>query len=127
MKPEEILNQLTITLLQLQLDVKLAHWKTRIYAKHIALGDYYDFLSDKMDHIIEVTMGQLNDRINLSNINLVSKNENIEIVDITEHINKLKPIYETLSKMDFTFQSIVNILDEIIGESLKVKYLLSQK
>ena len=35
----------------------LAHWNTRSYAEHVALGDFYDELIDKVDTIVEAYQG----------------------------------------------------------------------
>lgn len=36
----------------------LAHWATKSYAEHVALGDFYDALIDKLDAIVEAHQGQ---------------------------------------------------------------------
>lgn len=36
----------------------LAHWSTNSYAAHMALGDFYDALVDKIDGIVEAYQGQ---------------------------------------------------------------------
>lgn len=36
----------------------LAHWATKSYAEHVALGDLYDGLIDKIDGIVEAYQGQ---------------------------------------------------------------------
>lgn len=33
------------------------HWATRVYARHMALGDFYDGVVDKLDAIIEAHQG----------------------------------------------------------------------
>lgn len=35
----------------------LAHWNTRSYAEHVALGEFYDELIDKVDTVIEAYQG----------------------------------------------------------------------
>lgn len=35
----------------------LAHWKTKSFAKHMALGDLYDALPDEIDGIVEAYQG----------------------------------------------------------------------
>lgn len=37
----------------------LAHWKTKSYSAHVALGDYYDNLIDTLDKYIEAHQGAL--------------------------------------------------------------------
>lgn len=35
----------------------LAHWRTKSYAQHMALGDFYDSVIDKLDGIVETMQG----------------------------------------------------------------------
>lgn len=35
----------------------LAHWKTRSYAEHVALGEYYDGVIDLIDKLVEAYQG----------------------------------------------------------------------
>ena len=35
----------------------LAHWATRSYSEHVALGEFYDGLLDKVDTIVEAYQG----------------------------------------------------------------------
>lgn len=35
----------------------LAHWKTKSYAQHVALGDFYDGVIDKVDGLVEMCQG----------------------------------------------------------------------
>lgn len=36
----------------------LAHWKTKSYAQHVALGDFYDALIGQVDALVEAYQGQ---------------------------------------------------------------------
>lgn len=35
----------------------LAHWNTRSYSEHVALGSFYDDLIDKLDTVVEAYQG----------------------------------------------------------------------
>lgn len=35
----------------------LAHWRTKSFAQHMALGDFYDGVIDKIDGIVEAIQG----------------------------------------------------------------------
>lgn len=35
----------------------LAHWSTRLYAQHMALGDFYDDIIEQTDKIVETYQG----------------------------------------------------------------------
>jgi hypothetical protein len=45
-------------LLQLQAQTQLWHWQTDHYAAHMALGGYYEAMSDLTDRFVEVTKGK---------------------------------------------------------------------
>lgn len=36
----------------------LAHWKTKSYSQHMALGDFYDSIIDQVDALVEAYQGQ---------------------------------------------------------------------
>jgi hypothetical protein len=42
----------------MQLNIKLYHWQTRVYARHKATDDLLSGLSDLIDQFIEVYMGR---------------------------------------------------------------------
>ena len=35
----------------------LAHWRTKSYAEHVALGDFYDSVVDLIDNLVECYQG----------------------------------------------------------------------
>lgn len=37
---------------------QLAHWKTKSYSQHMALGDFYDSIIDQLDALVEAYQGQ---------------------------------------------------------------------
>lgn len=46
------------TLLHSSTNAHFAHWSTDSYAKHIALGDYYDEIIGLVDSFVEAYMGK---------------------------------------------------------------------
>jgi hypothetical protein len=50
--------ELTLKLLQIQLQFKFLHWQTFGDAKHKAYGDIYDSLGDIIDKFVEAMMGK---------------------------------------------------------------------
>ena len=64
-------------LLKIQLEIKLYHWRTKSYSRHVASGDLYDSLNKDIDTFVEIYQGKFN-TINFSqinNINLSSYND----------------------------------------------------
>jgi hypothetical protein len=50
--------ELTLKLVQIQLQFKFLHWQTFGDAKHKAYGDIYDSLGDNIDKFVEIMMGK---------------------------------------------------------------------
>lgn len=38
-----------------------AHWKTKSFAQHVALGEFYEAVTGIIDEIVEVAIGQTNE------------------------------------------------------------------
>jgi hypothetical protein len=51
--------ELTLKLVQIQLQFKFLHWQTFGDAKHKAYGDIYDSLGDIIDKFVEAMMGNM--------------------------------------------------------------------
>jgi hypothetical protein len=51
------MNDLILVLLHTVTNTHILHWQTRSYAEHVALGDFYDGLSDLTDKLMEACMG----------------------------------------------------------------------
>ena len=52
------IEQYIIDLMQVQCQVKVFHWQTKIYAKHIALDRLFDSIIDNIDEFTETAMGK---------------------------------------------------------------------
>jgi len=117
-------------LLAIQDQVKIFHWQTDSYASHMALGDYYDALSPLIDQFVEEYQGQFG-RVPIkanpgqSNIIGLSDIETGKVEVFVENIHKwfVQLRRNVEGKSDTT--NLQNILDEIIGETSKLKYLLT--
>lgn len=115
-------------LLKIQLEIKLYHWRTKSYARHIASGDLYDSLNKDIDLFIEIYQGKFN-AINfsqISNINVSSYNDKTIIMLLEEFKNFL--LYELnifLEKNDMLNCDLKNLRDEILGKVNKTLYLFT--
>jgi len=67
----------SIIFLQFKNQVKLYHWKTDLYARHVASGDLEEKISELIDRFIEVLQGSRNKRLEID----VSTNINISLPD----------------------------------------------
>jgi len=105
--------------------LKVLHWQTKAYGKHVAYGGAYDALDDLIDRFTEVYMGKYGriviekeDEINLVNIGEMDQDEFLEVIcDFLLSMNE---------KLDETKDSdLLNIRDEMLAEVNKLKYLLT--
>jgi hypothetical protein len=94
------------------------HWKTKSFAKHSALGEFYDALPGKIDMIVEMYQGAFG--LIEPKSGSASKIENIvqHIADEADWIDKNR------SKIAEEVCAIENALDELCGLYLTTFYKL---
>lgn len=108
---QEILNQ-----------AQVLHWQTHSFARHQALGGFYEGMSDLLDSYVESAMGNIGrptvgDTIMVKNID-----EYDPVVFIEDVIVFLK---ELKDEVPTDFSDLQNILDEMVALANKTKYLFS--
>ena len=97
----------------------LAHWKTKSYAEHQALGEFYDSLIDLLDKLVEACQGS---KGIIGHVDLSCKDESVEIVKcLTEDANWIS---KNRSKVAHSVPALENILDEIVALYLTTIYKL---
>jgi hypothetical protein len=97
----------------------LAHWKTKSYAEHQALGSFYDELIDLLDKLVEACQGS---KGIIGHVDLSCKDESVEIVKcLTEEANWIS---KNRSKVAHSVPALENILDEIVALYLTTIYKL---
>lgn len=96
----------------------LSHWKTPSYAEHIALGDFYEDIIEKLDNFIECHQGNsdLIDKVQLS-----SKPCSDILKCLEEDCQWIEKNYKALSDGVTPLQ---NLLDELMGVYIKAIYKL---
>jgi hypothetical protein len=105
--------------------LKVLHWQTKSYAKHVAYGGTYDALDGLIDSFTEIYMGKYgrviieqDDAINLVNIGEMDQDEFLGV--ICEFLLSMD------DKLDRTKDTdLLNIRDEMLAEINKLKYLLT--
>jgi len=110
---ENTIKQLVIT----QLAVRFAHWSSKSYAEHTALGELYDSLSGYIDDLVETYQGkykllefrELSYKAPSGDICAVCKNM---VANIVEFQNGLQDTY------------LSNQLDEVVKTIYKTIYKL---
>lgn len=112
-------------LLGLQNQLKIDHWQTKGYARHIAFGDAYEALDGLIDGFVESAMGKYGRFV------LANDEKTIELVNLSEMNPKdmintsIKALEEMSSQIDEKDTDLLNIRDEMIATLSKLLYLLT--
>jgi Family of unknown function (DUF5856) len=119
--------ELTLKLVQIQLQFKFLHWQTYGDAKHKAYGKIYDAMLDTIDKFVEAMMGKYG-RIEFeSEFSLMFQDiKAISVQNFMDGItdflismtDKLDPINDT---------DLLNIRDEILADINQTKFRLTLK
>jgi hypothetical protein len=100
-----------------QQQMRILHWQTKKYARHMAYGSIYDTLDDLIDTFTETCMGKYG-RVELQNMSDLSVNGYIS--DFIEFLKGLNEDFDSSKDSD-----VLNVRDEIMGECNKLRYLLT--
>lgn len=93
----------------------LAHWKTKSYAQHKALGGYYEKLINTLDDYVEAHQGAFG---------IIGKVEG-ESKDITQLIrDEVLWLTEHREHIARNVPALENILDELVGLHMQTLYKL---
>ena len=122
-----MMNEVILNLLAMENQMRIFHWQTMSYAEHKAFGKIYENLADLIDNFVEVCMAKHGrpDFGGEFNIPLIDYNS----VDVDQYINSM---IEFLISLDNVYQEpldsdILNIRDEMLAETNRLKYLLTLK
>lgn len=97
----------------------LAHWKTKSFAEHKALGSFYEKLIEKLDELVEVCQGS---KGIIGHVDLSSKDDSMDVIKaITDDANWIS---KNRSKIAHGVPAIENILDELVALHLSALYKL---
>ncbi len=111
--------------LQLRNQIKLYHWQTRIYARHIATDKILEELDGTIDSFVEVYLGKY------GRTKLTGKNASFTLHNLTEAgavrllQSSVKYLQGTLTKSLHQERDtdLLNLRDEIIGQLHQLLYL----
>ncbi len=115
--------------LQLRDQIKLYHWQTRVYARHIATDKILENLEKAIDSYVEVYFGKY------GRVKLTGKNAQIVLQNITDAgavrviTSAIKYLQGPLTKSLKSVQDsdLINIKDEIIADLNQLLYLFTLK
>ena len=96
----------------------IAHWKTKSYAEHVALGDFYDETIEILDKLVECYQG------NFGIFGDISQDELHHDGCIKCLSDQVAWIAKNRSKIAKNVASLENIVDELTGLYLKTLYKL---
>lgn len=119
--------EITLKLVQIQLQFKFLHWQTFGDAKHKAYGEIYDSMGENIDRLVESMMGkygriQFDSEFSIMFQDISSLSVQNFMDGITEFLvgmtEQLDPKYDS---------DLLNIRDEILGDINQTKYRLTLK
>lgn len=114
-------------LIQVQEQVRVLHWQTKIYSRHKAYGSFYNDLGEMIDELVEIYQGKYNrisfqqqtfDLIDIDNVKLS------DMLDFT-----IETLYTELPSLidQQRDTDILNLRDSIVGLLNRFKYILTLK
>jgi hypothetical protein len=117
-----------VTLVQIQLQFKILHWQTFSEARHVAYGNIYDNLGEKIDEFVEIMMGKYG-RFELPDGGATIQIFNIKSLEINSFLDVTSEfLIEMADQLDSRRDTdLLNIRDEVLGSVNKLRYLLTQK
>jgi len=101
---------------------QIAHWKTKKYAEHKTLNDFYDQLLELIDGFVEQYQGSYNKRMDIERNSDTSRQSSIrkELEYQAEWIEMYR--YQICEKEETALQ---NTIDEVLRLYQSTAYLLS--
>lgn len=99
-------------------EAHLAHWKASTLSEHLALGDYYDEVIEKLDKLVEAYQGSF------GLIKDLPKKEHEEMDILARLQDDAKFINKNRSEIARKVAALENIVDEIMDLYLTTIYKL---
>ena len=107
--------------------IRILHWQTKEYARHMAYGSFYSSLDDLVDNFIETYQGKYG-RIDFAAETVEFKS--IKDIKVNDFLNELVAFLSTelTSQLNADVDTdLLNIRDEMLGLTNRTKYLLTLK
>lgn len=118
------MEQIVISMIEMEQQLRIWHWQTKMFSRHSAYGATYSALGDLIDSFMEAYMGKYG-RIKIAApIQLENLDQQAE-QKLESYVEFLLSLSESL---DITADSdLLNIRDEMLALMNKLKYLLTLK
>ena len=119
--------ELTLKLVQIQLQFKFLHWQTFGDAKHRAYGEIYDSLGDNIDKFVESMMGKYGRPEFDSEFSLMF--QDISALSVQNFLDGITEFLVGMTdQLDSRYDTdLLNVRDEMLGDINQLKYLLTLK
>jgi hypothetical protein len=108
-------------LLLLRNQMKIYHWQTKLYSRHIATDSLVEDLDKLTDKYVEIYSG-IYENIEIHEDKSLFKLNNICDKNIVSYLNALKKIISTETS-DITDSELLNVRDDILGKIDNTIYL----
>lgn len=116
------MSRIIAQLMYLQLQIRIFHWQTQSYARHKALGKFYESLDGLLDTFVETYQGIFGRVSFAQSLDLKNLDETTNIESALDRAITLL-VTETEDIQDHS--DLLNIRDEMVGEMNRLKYLLT--
>ena len=120
------MSTLLTTFLTFQNQVRIYHWRTHSYARHVSSGNLYEEIDELIDKFIETLQGKT-ERITYDQITVklfpLQDDEMVEL--LTNFAVFLEEKVEAFLKKVGNSSDLKNIRDEMAGKVNQTKYLFS--
>lgn len=116
------LEEIASKLIYFDVQLHMLHWKTTSYARHMAIGELYEYIQDFNDGVIEKLMGYTGQMVKTFKIPPVSDMADEEVIvdDLLSFASGLKAFANKNN-----YHDIGNLADALSGEAAKTKYLFT--
>jgi hypothetical protein len=120
------MDKILIKLIEFQNQIRILHWQTNSFARHKAYDFIFGELGKVLDNFVEVYQGKYL-KIEFTESTLELKN--MSELQLNEYISEIITLLtiELPKKLDATDTDLLNIRDEILGLTHKLKYLCTLK
>jgi hypothetical protein len=108
------------------MQLRILHWQTKGYARHIAFGETYSTLDGLIDDFIEISMGKYG-RFSLSDSEKTLNLKNISELELSVFLKNMKSTLIGLTSQLSSEKDtdLLNLKDEMLGIVNKLSYLLT--
>jgi hypothetical protein len=123
-------------LLHFQNQIRLYHWSTKLYPRHVASGELYEKADSFNDKFVEIYQGKFNGGslkgvVPFKYESIVLDLNNMDDLSIIESLNEFKlfladDLYKWLSNMPHHSNTdLKNLVDELMGNVNQTLYLFT--